>query len=402
MALNNSITVSQLNNYVKNLLDNDPRLSSVQVSGEVSGYKISKGGHAFFSLKDSGALLKCVMFSSRVLASKVQLEDGMQIVASGSVSVYPEDGVYQMYVRSVRETGEGELYKRFLEIRDRLEKEGLFSRKRPLPFLPKCVGVITSEQGAVLHDIKSVISRRFPTMNMIFVPAKVQGADAPRDLINALEIMNSYQDPDVIIIGRGGGSYEELSCFNDEQLARAIFASRIPVISAVGHEVDFTVADFVADMRAATPSIAAEISVPELDKLKADIAGKLDRLSTKTNSALLEAKKHIALIMHDSALANPKLTLGMKRADIDKKRDAMENLALAAHASASARIDRLLSSLSALDPYAVLKRGYAIVSTESGAAVGSADKVEIGDRINIRLASGSIGASVTEKKTGSK
>ncbi|MBR4434628.1 MAG: exodeoxyribonuclease VII large subunit [Clostridia bacterium] len=397
MPENNPISVSTLNEYVKRLLDNDARLASVSVEGEISGFKISKGGHVFFSLKDKNALLRCVMFSSRVAALKTQLEDGKKIVANGSVSIYSAEGNYQMYVNSVRETGVGDLYKQFVELQQKLQNEGLFSRKRPIPFLPRCVGIITSEQGAVLHDIKSVISRRFPSMNMLFVPAKVQGSDAPRDLIRALEEMNSHQEPDVIIIGRGGGSFEELACFNDEALARAIFASRIPVISAVGHEVDFTIADFAADVRAATPSIAAEISVPELHKLKSEIAGKLDAIRAKTYAKLAEAKKHIAFIMHDSMLANPKLKLEMKRAETDKKRDLILRDTQAAIAAAYARLDNASASLSALDPFAVLKRGYAIVSDQDGKTITSSDMTSSGESVNIRFAQGAISAVVKDK-----
>ena len=262
-------TVTALNTYVSGLLDKDVRLRSIDVSGEISGFKCyNKSGHLYFSVKDESSAVPCVMFRSSAERLRFAPKDGMSVVLHGSPSLYTRDGKFQFYVTSMHEAGEGELFRRFLELKSKLEAEGLFSRKRTLPFMPKCIGIITSESGAALHDIITVARHRFPLMNFIFAHANVQGKDAPQSLIAALRLLNETKKPDVIIIGRGGGSFEDLNCFNDEGLARAIYSSEIPVVSAVGHEIDYTIADFVADCRAATPSAAAEICVPEFDSLK--------------------------------------------------------------------------------------------------------------------------------------
>lgn len=252
-------TVTALNTYVSGLLDKDVRLRSIDVSGEISGFKCyNKSGHLYFSVKDESSAVPCVMFRSSAERLRFAPKDGMSVVLHGSPSLYTRDGKFQFYVTSMHEAGEGELFRRFLELKSKLEAEGLFSRKRTLPFMPKCIGIITSESGAALHDIITVARRRFPLMNFIFAHANVQGKDAPQSLIAALRLLNETKKPDVIIIGRGGGSFEDLNCFNDEGLARAIYSSEIPVVSAVGHEIDYTIADFVADCRAATPSAAAK------------------------------------------------------------------------------------------------------------------------------------------------
>ncbi|MBR5947942.1 MAG: exodeoxyribonuclease VII large subunit, partial [Clostridia bacterium] len=246
-------SVSNLNEYVCRLLENDIRLRSLKVSGELTGFKRHSSGHLYFSLKDENALIRCVMFRSNALKLSFEPKDGMQVVLSGSVSLYVKDGQYQFYATGMRPSGEGELYKQFLELRDKLSAEGLFDRKRPIPFLPRCVGVATSETGAAFHDIRSVISRRFPTMRILLAPVQVQGMGAAQTIIDGISLLNEVDEVDVIIVGRGGGSYEDLSCFNDEALAMAVFMSKKPVISAVGHEIDFTICDFVSDLRAPTP-----------------------------------------------------------------------------------------------------------------------------------------------------
>ena len=312
-----ALTVQELNNYAKSLLENDARLSSVRVQGELTGFKRHTSGHLYFSLKDENALIRCVMFRSSAVSLRFSPKDGMKVILRGSVSLYVKDGQYQFYAVSMHEAGEGELYRQFLELKARLEAEGLFDRKRPIPFLPRCVGIVTSETGAALHDIVTVIRRRFPTMRMIFAPAQVQGPSAPPSIVEAIRMLNESGRPDVLIVGRGGGSYEDLFCFNDESVARAIRASRIPVISAVGHEVDFTIADFAADLRAPTPSAAAELCVPELDALLNDIDTKREKLDLTVRNAMTAAKKQIELMKGSAALSRPAALIEQKRAALE-------------------------------------------------------------------------------------
>lgn len=404
MKLNETaLTVEQLNNYAKALLENDERLHSVRVAGELSGFKRHSSGHLYFSLKDEAAVISCVMFRSSAASLRFSPSDGLRVVVTGSVSIFVKDGKYQLYVNTMREAGEGELYRRFLELKDKLEREGLFARKRPIPFLPKCLGVVTSETGAALHDILTVTKRRFPKMNVLFTPAQVQGPTAPQSIIDAIRLQELCGKADVLIVGRGGGSYEDLSCFNDEALARAIFASPIPVISAVGHEVDFTIADFAADRRAATPSAAAELAVPEFDALQSGLADMRFIMNQAARQSLAGAEKQLALLRSSAALSKPATLIDKKRSDLRQQIVSMQNSMQAAMAAAYAKTDTLTEKLKALDPFAVLARGYAIVRNEHGEPVRSAAAVAAGDGLCLTLADGRITAraesvDLTEKE----
>ncbi len=394
-----ALTVAQLNNYAKSLLENDVRLRSVRVRGELTGFKRHSSGHLYFSLKDESALIRCVMFRSSAVSLRFSPQDGMKVVLSGSVTIYAKDGQYQFYANTMRQEGEGDLYQQFLELQKKLEAEGLFARKRSIPFLPACVGVVTSETGAALHDIVTVIRRRFPSMNILFAPAQVQGASAPETIIDAIRLLNETKKPGVLIVGRGGGSYEDLSCFNDEGVARAIYASEIPVISAVGHEVDFTIADFVSDLRAPTPSAAAELAVPVLADLLYDIDAKRERLDDIVGNAVDSAKKHIELLSSSAALAKPAVLIDKKRASLNRAADALKTSMDAAMAAGHARLGALTERLGALDPLSVLRRGYAIVTDEENRPVMSAAGVNEGQRLNISLADGSIAAKAERIET---
>ena len=334
------------------------------------------------------------MFRSSNASVRFSPSDGMNVVLTGSVTIYPKDGQYQLYASSMKQAGEGDLYRQFLELREKLDKEGLFARKRPLPFLPKCVGVVTSETGAALHDILTVIGRRFKPMRVLLAPAIVQGQEAPASIVNAIERLNADGRPSVLIVGRGGGSYEDLSCFNDESVARAIYASSIPVVSAVGHEVDFTIADFVADLRAPTPSAAAELCVPELDSLEAFVEEKRSSLGRLTLDRLSAARQRIEGLSSSAALSKPATLLDSKRAELKTLHQELVHSASAAIAAAYAQLDMLTEKLNALDPFAVLKRGYAIVNDEQGGLVYNVRALEKGSRLNILLADGTVGALV--------
>ena len=395
MALNETVlSVSTLNEYVSRLLENDLRLRSIRVSGELTGFKRHSSGHLYFSLKDENALIRCVMFRSSAAKLGFEPSDGMQVVLSGSVSLYVKDGQYQFYATGMRPSGEGELYKQFIELRDKLEHEGLFARKRKIPFLPRCVGVVTSETGAAFHDIRTVIARRFPNMRILLAPAQVQGMGAAKTIIDGIGILNGVEEVDVIIVGRGGGSYEDLSCFNDESLARAIFASEKPVVSAVGHEIDFTIADFVSDLRAPTPSAAAELCVPEFDTLVCSISDRQKRMFEMVDARLSSAKQQLKLLSSDSVLKKPTAMLDIKREILNSTVRLLEQRAGEAITGAYMRLENLEQRLEALNPFAVLKRGYAIVLRDSGKTLCRACDAYVGEKLSIRFDDGSLEATV--------
>lgn len=388
------LSVSNLNEYVCRLLENDVRLNSIKVSGELTGFKRHSSGHLYFSLKDENALIRCVMFRSNAQKLSFDPSDGMQVVLSGSVSLYVKDGQYQFYATGMNPSGEGELYKQFLELREKLSREGLFDRNRSIPFLPRCVGVATSETGAAFHDISSVISRRFPTMRILLAPVRVQGVGAAQTIIDGINLLNEIDEVDVIIVGRGGGSYEDLSCFNDEQLARAIFASKKPIVSAVGHEIDFTIADFAADLRAPTPSAAAELCVPELAVLQDGIKGSLERMTAAVSARISAAKQRIKLLSSDSVLSKPFMMIEAKREKLNAANRLLEQKIAESITAAYLRLESLDKRLDALSPFSVLKRGYAIVTGPNGKTVCSSAELVEGETVSIGFFDGAATASV--------
>ncbi len=272
--MENVFSVTSLNKYIKNLIDRDNNLSDIAVKGEISNYKLHYSGHMYFTLKDESGIVRCVMFKTQGMRVKFDMADGMKVIVRGNISVFERDGQYQLYAHDVQPDGMGSLYLAYIQLKERLEKEGLFdqSRKRPIPFLPGTIAVVTSSTGAVIRDIINVTGRRAPGVNIRLFPVAVQGEGAAAQIAHAVDRINELNFADVIIIARGGGSLEELWAFNEETVARSIFRSRIPVISAVGHETDYTISDFTADLRAPTPSAAAEIAVPEREALLRDIA----------------------------------------------------------------------------------------------------------------------------------
>lgn len=389
-------TVTALNTYVGSLLEKDVRLRSIDVSGEISGLKsYNKSGHLYFSVKDENSAVSCVMFRSSAEKLKFTPRDGMSVVLHGSPSLYARDGRFQFYVTSMHEAGEGEMFRRFLELKAKLEAEGLFSRKRSLPFLPKCIGIVTSESGAALHDIITVARRRFPTMNFLFAHANVQGKDAPQSLIAALRLLNETGIPDVIIIGRGGGSFEDLNCFNDEALAREIYASAIPVVSAVGHEVDYTIADFAADCRAATPSAAAEICVPEFEALQNMLAHQRELLRDAAEGALAASKLRVEACTKNPVLTSPLNVTAQKRRAVQDNLKLLHRIASGIVNNAEMRIDSAAQRLSALNPRGILKRGYAILHDSDGTPVDNIENVRMGQELIVELYGGYVRVSVT-------
>ena len=390
-----TLSVSKLNEYVNSLLSNDLRLRSVKVKGEISALKLQQGsGHLYFTLKDETAVIRCIMFASKVASLRFEPADGMKVIVSGKVEIYSPSGQYSFNVTGMQQAGEGELYRQFVETSNRLRALGLFDRKRPIPSLPKCVGVVTSDTGAALHDITSVIRRRFPCMDIVVAPAAVQGKNAPSELIRALEAVNNDARADVIIIGRGGGSYEELSCFNDEQLAYAVFNSRIPVISAVGHEVDFTIVDFVSDLRAPTPSAAAEICVP----VYSELTEALNTVRSTLNGAAMQRidmlKLNLMLTSETSALSDPSSIFTDRIRRINDMAVNMKHALERHFGELCSKHETRTEKLMALNPIAVLSRGYAIVKSENGQFLRSISDAEVNDRVEIILSDGKLNARI--------
>ena len=390
-----TLSVSKLNEYVNSLLSNDLRLRSVKVKGEISALKLQQGsGHLYFTLKDETAVIRCIMFASKVASLRFEPADGMKVIVSGKVEIYSPSGQYSFNVTGMQQAGEGELYRQFVETSNRLRALGLFDRKRPIPSLPKCVGVVTSDTGAALHDITSVIRRRFPCMDIVVAPAAVQGKNAPSELIRALEAVNNDARADVIIIGRGGGSYEELSCFNDEQLAYAVFNSRIPVRSAVGHEVDFTIVDFVSDLRAPTPSAAAEICVP----VYSELTEALNTVRSTLNGAAMQRidmlKLNLMLTSETSALSDPSSIFTDRIRRINDMAVNMKHALERHFGELCSKHETRTEKLMALNPNAVLSRGYAIVKSENGQFLRSISYAEVNDRVEIILSDGKLNARI--------
>lgn len=390
-----TLSVSKLNEYVNSLLSNDLRLRSVKVKGEISALKLQQGsGHLYFTLKDETAVIRCIMFASKVASLRFEPADGMKVIVSGKVEIYSPSGQYSFNVTGMQQAGEGELYRQFVETSNRLRALGLFDRKRPIPSLPKCVGVVTSDTGAALHDITSVIRRRFPCMDIVVAPAAVQGKNAPSELIRALEAVNNDARADVIIIGRGGGSYEELSCFNDEQLAYAVFNSRIPVISAVGHEVDFTIVDFVSDLRAPTPSAAAEICVPVCSELNEALNTVRSTLNGAAMQRIDMLKLNLMLTSETSALSDPSSIFTDRIRRINDMAVNMKHALERHFGELCSKHETRTEKLMALNPNAVLSRGYAIVKSENGQFLRSISDAEVNDRVEIILSDGKLNARI--------
>lgn len=390
--------MSELNEYVRRLLAGDALLRSVEVTGEISGYKHHISGHRYFSLKDAGARVQCVMFRQNAMGLDFQPEDGMRVRVSASASLFPRDGSFQLYVNAMQKAGVGELYLKFEALKEKLAKEGLFdpALKREIPLTPKYVGIATSRTGAALRDMVRIARRRNPNVGVILAPCAVQGADAAGEIVRAIERLNRDGRAQVILAGRGGGSIEDLWAFNEEIVARAIAASRIPVISCVGHETDFTIADFVADVRAATPSMAAELAVPVADEMKRRLNTAMDRVSIGLRQANRLRRAELGHIGASAVFADPQ---GVLVKDRREKLDVcLERIQAAQNEKLRilrVGLDRTCAKLEALSPLAVLERGYACVSSENG-VLTSAAQAQIGMQVNIRFKDGAVAARIAD------
>ena len=393
----NALSVSELNNFIKSMFDSNRLLSSVHVRGEISNFTNHRSGHLYFSLKDEGGQIKAVMFRSSAMRLKFIPENGMKVTVFGSISVFPRDGVYQMYASSMQPDGVGALYLAYEQLKARLEAEGLFDdiHKRPLPEFPERIGVITSPTGAAVRDIINVIGRRYPLATVYIYPALVQGEGAARTLIDGIDYFDRSGLVDTVIIGRGGGSIEDLWEFNNEQLARRIFAATVPVISAVGHETDFTICDFVSDMRAPTPSAAAELAVPDIRELAVMIDGLSDRSDRALHRMAERARDRLTRLTDKRVLSDfPSVLTSLS----DRVAGLCKDATVAYESSLSEKRLAFLTGvgkLEALSPLSVLTRGYSVAQRD-GKTVRSSSDVGVGDVITVRLSDGKISATVLE------
>ncbi len=379
-------TVSQINGYVKKILDNNIILNNVWVKGEISNFKHHYSGHLYITLKDEGGVLKSVMFRTSAQSLSFEPSDGMKVLARGRISVYEAGGSYQLYIEEMIPDGVGELYIAYEQLKKRLNEEGLFDNryKKSIPPFPKTVGVVTASTGAAVRDIINVITRRCPMTEIIIYPAQVQGSGASKSIVKAIEYFNALDCVDTLIVGRGGGSIEDLWAFNEEETARAIFNSHIPIISAVGHETDFTIADFVADMRAPTPSAAAEIAVPSMIELANRILTNKERIS----QSMIKRIENNKLILKRFKMKTPKDKIDDYRLKIDSSVKTLESCVKLKSETLKRQLAQNAAKLDALSPLQTLSRGYAIPTTSEGAVIRSALDMEDGMEFTLRMKDG--------------
>ncbi|MBE6748635.1 MAG: exodeoxyribonuclease VII large subunit [Ruminococcaceae bacterium] len=388
-------SVTELNNYVKALLDNDDNLKNVFVTGEISNFKNHYSGHMYMTIKDEGGAIKAVMFSSYASRLKFVPENGMKVIIFGSVSLYNKDGSYQLYITDMQPDGIGALNLAYEQLKEKLGKEGLFNTefKKAIPVFPDKIGVMTAPDGAAVRDIFSVLKRRYPVAEIVFCPVAVQGEAAAPDIAKAIKLFNEKNAADVLIVGRGGGSLEDLWAFNEEIVARAIFESNIPVISAVGHETDFTIADFVADLRAPTPSAAAELAVPDIFELKSDLLGLKQHLAVLMKNRLNSEREYLENTEKRLNLLSPVNKILNSRQELSNLYEKAVNSLNLKLNEEKAKVSVLASKLDALSPLAVLSRGYSIVYTDD-LPIKSVNDVTKGDNIKIKVTDGEFFATV--------
>ena len=394
------LSITQINEYIRGKLDEDALLNGVAVKGEISNYKLYPSGHHYFTLKDESSALKCVMFKGNALRLRFRPENGMKIIAMGKISVYPRDGAYQLYCTAMAMDGVGDLYAAFEQLKKKLAAQGLFdpAHKKPLPRYPGTIGIITSSAGAAVHDMLRILRKRYPLSKVLLLPVRVQGAEAPGEIAGAIRYANYHRLADLLIVGRGGGSIEDLWAFNEEIVARAIYDSDIPVISAVGHEPDVTISDYVADLRAATPSNAAELAVPDQDALRQALDSMSAAMVTALNRQLKAARKHFEVLSASPALNSPYGYLDQRRKDLEMVKNRMISAQIQGINQKKQRYIANISKLDAMSPLKVLTRGYAMAQTEEGSVIKSVQQVNKGDSIRVAISDGILTARVSEVK----
>ena len=390
--------VSQINEYIKLRFDDDAFLNNLFLRGEISNYKCYPSGHHYFSLKDAGGSIRCVMFRGSAFSLRFRPENGMKVIAQGRISVFPRDGTYQFYVNQMTVDGVGDLHVAFEQLKAKLLAEGLFdpSRKRPLPRYPHTIAIITSSAGAALRDMLRILHKRYPLCEVKLLPVRVQGEEAPGEIAAALAYANRYRVADLIITGRGGGSIEDLWAFNDERVARAIAASELPVISAVGHEPDVTISDFVADLRAATPSNAAELAVPDQMELRQALAARQALLLTQMQKRLKQERGTLERLASSRVLKSPINYINDRRLQVDYVQHRLTAAFSETVQRKHRRFASLTAKLDAMSPLKVLARGYSMASDGQGTLLRSVKQIKPGDRLTVRFADGSAAAVVEE------
>lgn len=395
-------TVSELTQRIKNLLDGDPDLTNINVRGELSNYKIYPSGHHYFTIKDGDATLKAVMFRQAASRLRFQPQNGLKIIAFGRISVYPRDGAYQLYVNELTPDGVGDLHIAFEQLKEKLLREGLFdpSHKRPIPEFPERIAVITSSAGAAVRDIIRVSTKRYPLAKLMILSVRVQGAEAPPEIVSAIRYANQHRLADLIITGRGGGSIEDLWAFNDERVARAIYASEIPVISAVGHEPDVTISDFVSDLRAATPSNAAELAVPDREELLGNVSGLQTRLRQGIRNRLEGDRLRLKRLREHRVLSSPSVYVDDRRVALDHSTDRLIAAARGLLAARMLQLSGCAAKLDAMSPLKVLARGYAIPQRSDGHVLRRTADATPGEDLLLRISDGSLRCRILEAVSG--
>lgn len=392
------LDVSQVNEYLKNKFDADPRLANLCIRGELSNYKIYPSGHHYFTLKDAMSSLRCVMFKSSAMRLRFRPENGMKVITAGRIAVFPRDGAYQLYCLSITPDGVGDLHVAFEQLKQKLLQEGLFdrSRKKPLPPYPHRIAIITSSAGAAVHDMLRILGKRYPLSKVILLPVRVQGVEAPAEIAGAIRYVNRFALADVIITGRGGGSIEDLWGFNDERVARAIFASEIPVVSAVGHEPDVTISDFVADVRAATPSNGAELVAPDQMDLRDRLRSMQSAMTAAIQKKLKLERQRLNALRRSRSLQSPINYINDRRLALDYLHKRLSAAGQQKLGAKRQQFIRLTAKLDAMSPLKVLSRGYGMVRDTQGNVIKSRTDTAVGEQIQIALSDGQILAQVTE------
>ena len=398
------LSISQLNEYIRGKLDTDALLSGIAVRGEISNYKVYPSGHHYFTLKDENSALKCVMFKGNATRLRFRPDNGVKVIAMGKISVYPRDGIYQLYCTAMAMDGIGDLYAAFEQLKAKLASQGLFdsSHKKPIPKYPGTIGIVTSSAGAAIHDMLRILRKRYPLTQVRLLPVRVQGAEAPGEIAAAIRYANYHKLADLLIVGRGGGSIEDLWAFNDERVAYAIYESEIPVISAVGHEPDVTISDFVADLRAATPSNAAELAVQDQQAIEQNLDSMAAAMATALGRQLKAARQHLEVLSKSPALQSPIGYLEQRQ----KSLQLLQNRLMAAENQCINRNNQryiaLTAKLDAMSPLKVLTRGYAMAQTPDGEVIRSVSQVHPGDTINVSFSDGKLAATVSDVKENGK
>ena len=396
----NVLTVTQVNTYIKALLDESVPLRNIYISGEISNFThYYRTGHLYFTLKDESSQLKAVMFSSNASRLRFQAENGMKVICRGRISVYSKSGEYQLYVDDMQPDGVGALSLAFEQLKKKLSQEGLFdeAHKKPIPPFPSKIGVATSNIGAAVEDIKNITARRYPLAEIIICPTVVQGENAPADIVRSIKMLDGFDGIDVIILGRGGGSAEDLWAFNSEEVARAVFACETPIVSAVGHETDFTISDFVADRRAETPSAAAEMAVPDMAELKKQLNSMSYEIMSIVRSMISESRESLNAIKNNNCLKDPFNTINIKRMMLDGTEIKLNSFAKTEIQKYRHDFSSTVAKLNALSPLNVLARGYS-VAYSNGKIVSSSDDLTVGDNLNIDFYNGSAVCEIKELK----